>query len=375
MMCGRKWHSYTIALWVVLICLIGCGKGGPAGIGVAGVDESAHLYTVMPEKEAKIFKKINPKHATYSERFAEISAEFLGARYADDPIGEGYDPMMYDHLEDLDKQEVFRVDKDPPYRLHYLNGLSLIEQSLALTFASSHKSFMTHLKRIRYSGLVASFLNRKFHVFPTWLQTNVVRGYIRPILDIRDRDLQADGKVVHLARNPKTVIYIDLEEFFQRQLQTRGISREKGWDLIASVRKSIIEMRENGDPFSPVQAWMIPTEKIKGLASKIKNGDMFFLVNPAPSLSGMRMYFDRVVTEEGIFIRKDVKVEGEEGEEPTVESRLFVRRFLLTGEEGSREKRLMDQPFDEFLKSIPGNVEGAAKTRGLAIYRVTTPSY
>lgn len=120
--------------------------------------------------------------ATRAERFVAASASLLGARYREDPLGEGPEGT---------------VDRDPRIATDRFDCVTLVEHSLALALAESDADVLPLLDKIRYREGRATFLDRHHFFVADWIPENrwlvrdvtaeIAGGAARPLVRTIDR--------------------------------------------------------------------------------------------------------------------------------------------------------------------------------------------
>lgn len=95
-----------------------------------------------------------------AERLLRVSERFLGTPYVFSPLGEGQGE-----------------DPDPPFRLDAVDCLTFVEQTLALSLASSEAELPGLLESIRYAS-APTYQERNHLMEAQWLPNNLRKGFI-----------------------------------------------------------------------------------------------------------------------------------------------------------------------------------------------------
>ncbi len=99
-----------------------------------------------------------------SDRLEGVSAKFLGTAYVASPLGEGKGK-----------------DPDPLVRYDAVDCLTFVEESIALSLATSPEGVVPLLTRIRYEGETPDFEARNHVMEAQWLPSNLKKGFIKDI--------------------------------------------------------------------------------------------------------------------------------------------------------------------------------------------------
>ena len=126
---------------------------------------------------------------------AEDSARFLGATYAESPLGEG---------------QGAEIDADPLWRFDAFDCVTFVETALALSTAGTQEDFEKAMNAIRYRNGEVSFLARNHFMNPDWIANNA-----RLVCDATSEIAKAAGVIAHVRRTA-----IDRKSWFKK---THGI--------------------------------------------------------------------------------------------------------------------------------------------------------
>ena len=221
-----------------------------------------------------------------AERLERLSAAFVGAPYLDSPLGEDAG-----------------VDADPRMRLDAVDCLTLVEQAIALSFASGElgRAF-TLLQALRYSGSQYRFEERLHLMMSQWIPTQARRGIVRDITR------QVGGSAVRLAS-----AHLDAARFSARRIA-------KDLALPASALPS-------GDFSLPV----IPLERLAEVQDKIPPATILSLVRKD------RPWAPDLVTHVGLLFPAGV---------PEKRGAPILRHASRLA------KRVIDQPLPQFIARV-----------------------
>ncbi len=98
------------------------------------------------------------------ERLEAVSAKFLGVAYVASPLGEGKGK-----------------DPDPLIRYDAVDCLTFVEETIALSLASSPESVVPLLTRIRYEGESPDYEARNHVMEAQWLPSNLKKGFLKDV--------------------------------------------------------------------------------------------------------------------------------------------------------------------------------------------------
>ncbi len=122
---------------------------------------AARWMDLTPQARAQALEELGP--LPFLDRVVAASGRFLGTPYVESPLGEGEGP-----------------DPDPKERYDAVDCLTFVEESLALSVASSAEEVPGILSEIRY-GSEPTYEGRNHLMEAEWIPNNAKKGFVRDV--------------------------------------------------------------------------------------------------------------------------------------------------------------------------------------------------
>jgi hypothetical protein len=116
------------------------------------------------EEEARLQHWRKLAQHSLQKRVLKISAGFLGTPYAFSPLGEGEG-----------------VDADPLFRWEFVDCLTFVEETMALSLANSWEEVLPLLNDIRYAQGKPHYETRNHLMEAQWVPFNLKKGYLKSL--------------------------------------------------------------------------------------------------------------------------------------------------------------------------------------------------
>ena len=145
----------------LLVGLAAVGEPSPQSSQAPGAGSWLHQSAAARAERLKDLRAV-----PLGARLVEVSAGFLGTPYQVSPLGEGGGR-----------------DPDPLIRYDAVVCLTFVEETLALSLATSTEAVVPVLSSLRYQKEVA-YEDRNHLMEAQWIPNNVAKGYLRDVTRI-----------------------------------------------------------------------------------------------------------------------------------------------------------------------------------------------
>jgi hypothetical protein len=218
---------------------------GPASPAMA---VGGQWQALAPQERAALLS--TESRLPLAERLLRVSGRFLGTPYLFSPLGEGQGE-----------------DPDPPFRLDAVDCLTFVEQTLALSLASSEAELPSLLEGIRYAS-APTYEDRNHLMEAQWLPNNLRKGFIA---DVTRRYAGEDS------------------------VRVEKVITERSW---ASRSSQALKLPRERQPQGSFSLDMIPLEKVLAHAPRVPSGTLLVVLREDLPLKVTR------VTHLGFIIQK-----------------------------------------------------------------------
>jgi hypothetical protein len=144
-----------------ICCLLGC-----CVVFYAGAKPDPSFSSLTAEQIDSFLGQLQRTQAQEDQRLLLVSERFLGTPYRVSPLGEGPGNG---------------IDPDPPMRFDAIDCMTLVEESMALSWSNNREEAFTWLQQIRYQGEKMEYAARKHFVMAQWLPQNQQAGFIQDV--------------------------------------------------------------------------------------------------------------------------------------------------------------------------------------------------
>jgi len=177
-------------------------------------------------------------------RAVAATRALVGLPYAPDPLGDGSGP-----------------DADPRFRLDAFDCMTFVETAVALGSSRSLEEAARALDDVRYQGAPLRG-DRHHEVLAQWLPANVARGYV------------ADATQAIAG---------------ERARREERVYTAEGWAAIRHAGRGIAGLPRSKEPLGRFGAWVVAPADVAGIAARIPDGTLVFVIRTDDPLRASRV--------------------------------------------------------------------------------------